>query len=409
MRLLIISQYFLPESGAAANRIGSFANYLTRFGHQVSVVCQVPNYPSGNIYQGYKNSIKSVSEEGGVRTIRPLTYPSQNTNIFKRLANYLLFMGGSFFAAVGEKRPDMILFSSPPIFAGLTALTLSFVWSVPLVVDIRDIWPGVASESGNPVKRILLSPLRLLETSLYKRASAVTTVSDGMVTLLVKENPILKGKAFAVYNGVDLNRLSDKTEEKIKRGRRTFTVIYSGTIGTQQNITVLLKAASRLKNHQGIKFVICGTGVEDAPIRKKISEWNLTNVKYLGLLSPQDAFVRISAADIGLVMLVGSKHNDPALPSKVFDYFLERKPVLASAGNFLKDFVEKEDCGFWIDPENPQKLSEKILEISGLKKEELSRMGERGRKLVQTVFNREFQTKKLEKILQKLPNSFPVR
>ena len=140
MKILIISQYFPPESGAAAQRVGSFARYLSEFGHDVTVICQTPNYPTGNIYKGFVNRLRQVRKEAGCRVVRAFTYPTKNTSFRRRFLNYLVFSVSAFLAGLFEPRPDLILISSPPLFSGGSALFLSLVKRVPLAVDVRDVW-----------------------------------------------------------------------------------------------------------------------------------------------------------------------------------------------------------------------------------------------------------------------------
>jgi len=267
-------------------------------------------------------------------------------------------------------------------------------------MDVRDVWPGVALESGVG-NRIVFSPLRLLEKILYRRSALITTISEGMVDLLVEENRLDKGKVKAVYNGFDLQRFPALKSPAKVRGEK-FSAIYSGTIGTQQRLDTLLEAAKILKENKKISFIICGEGVEKDDLLRRIKIQKLNNIKFLGLLPYSESLAEVKKSDLGLVLLTRNKYNDPALPSKAFDYCFSGTPVLASAGSFLKEFIDREGIGFWVEPENPRKLAEKISEISELPKERLDRMGERGRALVQKIYNRENQARKLERMLEKL-------
>ncbi|HID17387.1 TPA: glycosyltransferase [Candidatus Bathyarchaeota archaeon] len=126
------------------------------------------------------------------------------------------------------------------------------------------------------------------------------------------------------------------------------------------------------------------------------------NVAYLGLLPYAESLALIKGADIALVPLTANRYNDPALPSKVFDYCFAETPILASAGSSLKKFVEGNRIGFCVDPENVRRLAQKIGEMSKMPKEELKNMGRRGRRLVEKTYNRRVQAEKLEKILREL-------
>ena len=401
MKILLISQYFPPESGAAAQRVGSFARYLAEFGHDVTVICQTPNYPIGSVYPGFSNKFRRIRKEVGYRAVRTFTYPTKNTSFIKRFINYSFFSISAFLAGMLESKPDLILISSPPLFAGGSALLLSLIKRVPLVVDVRDVWPGVAMGSSF-ANRAILFPMLVLEKLLYWRAKAVVTVSEGVVDILSAENPAVKDKFKVVYNGLDPQLVSGKkiTSRGKKPENSPFVIVYSGTIGTQQPWGTLLKAAEILREDQGIRFVICGEGVERENLERKISELRLTNVDFFGLLSYNDSLNLIRKADLGLVLLARNRYVDPALPVKLFDYCFVGIPVMASASTFLKNFVEEAGIGFWIDPENPRKLAEKIKEISKLPRDRLAEIGSRGKKIVEDTYNRKVQARKLDEVLK---------
>ncbi|MEK9132214.1 MAG: hypothetical protein AAB606_00690 [Patescibacteria group bacterium] len=62
MKILFISQYYPPETGAASNRIGYFAQFLAKKDHTVSVLTTTPNYPEGKVYDGYKNKFSAKTK-----------------------------------------------------------------------------------------------------------------------------------------------------------------------------------------------------------------------------------------------------------------------------------------------------------------------------------------------------------
>ena len=400
MKILIISQYFPPEVGAAVQRVGSFARYLTEFGHDVTVICQTPNYPTGRVFRGFKNKLRQIKEENGYRVVRTFTYPTKNTSSLKRLINYTVFSFSVFFAGALEPKPDVILVSSPPLFAAGSALLLSLIKRIPLVADVRDVWPGVAMGSGF-VSRLIFSPMRLLEKLLYWRAMAITTVSEGVVDVLSEENRAEMDKFRVVYNGLDPQLVGASGGLGKCGGKsKAFTVIYSGTVGTQQPWETLLEVASILEKEKEIRFIICGEGVGREELEKKLKARNLTNVKFLGLLSYHDSLAKIRESNLGLVLLVRNKYVDPALPVKIFDYCFVGVPVLASASLFLKNFIEKNRIGCWVEPGNPQELANKILDIARLPRTELKQIGGHGKSLIQNTYNRGIQARRLEEILK---------
>ena len=55
MKIQILTQYYFPEIGAAANRWTDYSELLAEMGHDITVICEKPNYPTGKLYDGYEN------------------------------------------------------------------------------------------------------------------------------------------------------------------------------------------------------------------------------------------------------------------------------------------------------------------------------------------------------------------
>src|SRR3989344_5335936 len=139
MKILIISQYFYPESGAGSARAYFFAKYLTELGHEVKVLCANPNYPSGSIYRGFKNKLRTEENLQEINVVRTLVYPARYSSFAKRFLNYASFAFSSSLEILREESFDVVLVSSPPISVFLVGLLARLVKGTPLVLDVRDV------------------------------------------------------------------------------------------------------------------------------------------------------------------------------------------------------------------------------------------------------------------------------
>src|SRR4030066_526792 len=104
MRILFISQYFQPEVGAGVTRVAYTAKYLANQNHEVTVIAGTPNYPTGKVYKGYKNSLfqrEVLDKQVGV--VRTFVYPTRYTSMLKRLLNYTSFALSGTIASVLRK------------------------------------------------------------------------------------------------------------------------------------------------------------------------------------------------------------------------------------------------------------------------------------------------------------------
>ena len=117
--------------GAAAVRWKDYSILLAEMGHDVTVICERPNYPSGEIYSGYENLLIEQHPNYNHTVIRTWVIISQRSTFFQRIMCYTSFMISSFFAGIHLPKADMYIVSSPPLFAGITGYILSILRKTP--------------------------------------------------------------------------------------------------------------------------------------------------------------------------------------------------------------------------------------------------------------------------------------
>src|SRR5512139_1192627 len=150
MRILYISQYFPPEAGATQTRAYEMARNLVRLGHQVTMIAEIPNHPSGIIPPEYRGKLIERADLEGIDVIRVWVKTSPVKNFRQRIVFYLSFMLASIFAGLFLARGhfDLLYATSPPLFVGASGLLISRVRRIPFVFEVRDIWPESAVALG---------------------------------------------------------------------------------------------------------------------------------------------------------------------------------------------------------------------------------------------------------------------
>lgn len=403
MKILIVSQYFYPEVGAASKRVTNFARHLSK-NHEVIVLTGNPTYPSGRLYEGFSNKFYSREILGKVRLVRSLVFPTKNVNLFKRFLNYSVFSASAFFSGLVQEPPDITFASTPPLFAAFTGLLLAKLKGVKLVLDVRDIWPGAAQSAGVVKSRMVLGPLRQIEKTLYHSAQIIITANDGVRQLLLKENPdIREEKVVTINNGVDLKNLQHaRSSPKYDKyfPKDFFNLLYVGTIGIHQGLDSLVEAAKFLRGEK-INLIVAGEGVEREKFEDRLKKEKLDNIKFLGLVSAEDVAYLVSKSSAGLVLLRNHYYNDYTLPTKIFDFLAQGKPIIGSGGASVKKLIEGERIGLWAEGENPEKLAGVILELAKNDKE-LQKFKGNGPKIVNAQFNSDVENAKLEKLIRKV-------
>lgn len=406
----MINQYFTPEPGAGTSRVYYHARYLKKLGHEVTVLCGVPNYPSGKIFPGYVNYLWKREYIDGIKVYRTLIYPTRYTSSFRRFINYFVFMISSFVVGLFLQKPDVIISSSPPPSAGISSSFLSYIKRSPLIFEVRDVWPGAALALGYLRNNMILKINLFFERMVYKRARYIIAPTEATKEIIIKENQYLKGKKVAVItNGVDteifdsIKNIKKKTRDFNSEGKTV--VIYTGTLGLQQGVDNLVEAAKILKDNRKIIFLVIGEGADKHLIEEAISKEKLDNIILKDVVPYSEIVMYLKNSTFGLTLLKKNQYLDAAFPVKAFDYMAARKPVLVCGGRIMGELVERNKAGFWVEPGRPELLASQIEKISLLPTTEIKKMGESGRHLVDKKFNRKKQACYLGELIRNLSES----
>ena len=405
MRILILTQYFPPEVGAPQNRLFELAVRLKKFGHSVSVLTAMPNYPQMEIHEFYKGKLFFREELNGLDVRRSWIYSRKSKGVFSRLLNYYSFVVSSFFYglfAVG--RHDIILVESPPLFLGKTAWLLSHLKRSKMIFNVSDLWPESAERLGIVNNRLFLNLAYRLEAFLYRRAWLVTGQTQGIVKNIESRFPNVK--CYWLPNGVDLNFFQTPHTSSIVTWRKKygfaesdFIVMYAGILGHAQGLEVVLHSAKQFVDHSRVKFVFLGSGPEKDSLLNLSKELKLTNVFFPGTITKQEMPLAVASCDASVIPLKKLEIFKGAIPSKIFENLGMKKPILLGVEGEAKElFIDEGKGGLAFIPENPADLSEKIQFLID-HPEQAREMGESGYRFVSVRFERDIVAEKFNKFL----------
>lgn len=405
MRILILTQYFPPEVGAPQNRLFELAVRLKKFGHSVSVLTAMPNYPQMEIHEFYKGKLFFREELNGLDVRRSWIYSRKSKGVFSRLLNYYSFVVSSFFYGlfvVG--RHDIILVESPPLFLGKTAWLLSLLKRSKMIFNVSDLWPESAERLGIVNNRLFLNLAYRLEAFLYRRAWLVTGQTQGIVKNIESRFPNVK--CYWLPNGVDLNFFQTPHTSSIVTWRKKygfaesdFIVMYAGILGHAQGLEVVLHSAKQFVDHSRVKFVFLGSGPEKDSLLNLSKELKLNNVFFPGTITKQEMPLAVASCDASVIPLKKLEIFKGAIPSKIFENLGMKKPILLGVEGEAKElFIDEGKGGLAFIPENPADLSEKIQFLID-HPEQAREMGESGYRFVSVRFERDIVAEKFNKFL----------
>jgi len=405
MRILYLSQYFSPEVGATQTRAYEMASNWVRMGHHVTLIAEVPNHPSGIIPPAFRGKLYQRDTLDGIEVIRVWVKTSPVKNFRNRILFYLTYMLNAFLAGIllARSRYDLIYATSPPIFVGGAALFLSWGRSIPLVFEVRDLWPEVAVALGELTNPTAIAWTTRLEEACYHRARLIVVVTQGNLDRLTQRG-FDPSKLALVPNGanVELFHFSEEGRRRVRQSlglEDCFIAIYAGIHGVAQGLNTVIEAAKLLEENPNIHLLLVGDGPKKAELVKQVQEYRLSNLTMLPE-QPREVIVDyLSAADIALIPLRNLEQFKGTLPSKLFDAWACERPVLLGVDGEARRIMEQAGGGIFVPPEDPNALAENLRQLS-LQPEKCQEMGKRAREFTMKDYSRQSQARRLADLLQ---------
>lgn len=368
MRILFLSDNFPPEGNAPATRLYEHAIRWVRAGHEVTVVTCAPNFPEGRLYNGYRNAWRQIETVDGIRVVRVKTYITANEGFLKRTLDYLSFMLMGFVMSLFEKRPDVVVATSPQFFCAIAGWAVSVAKWRPFVFELRDLWPASIMAVGAMRKSFVIRLLEQVELFLYRRADAIVSVTESFRADLIARG-IVPGKIHVVINGVDLDRYGPRSRD-VELAREfdlegKFVAGYMGTHGMAHALPKVLEAAEQLLPRKDIAFFFAGSGAERAKVEQIVAERGLHNVRLIPR-QPKERMPSLwSLCDLSIVPLRDTPVFATVIPSKIFESMGMGVPILISLPEGeATGIVRRAECGVCVPPEDATRMAEAIAQLA---------------------------------------------
>lgn len=409
MKILFFSHYYTPEGNAPATRVSALCERWAKEGHDVTVVTSPPNVPNGVVYDGYEN--RRTSEiVNGVHVERVKVYLAANKGAFRRMLNFVTYFLKALGTALRMPKFDVCIATSPQIFCGYAGVWYKRLRRVPLVVEIRDIWPESMGAVGAKIPRPAYWALERVEKAMYRVCDRLVTVGEGYLERLA-EKGVPKGKMSVVMNGTDLAVYSPrgKKDEILKRWGLAdkFVVSYIGTVGMACGLEVVLEAAEQMAREgaggrwKDVAFVIVGDGACRAELEADAKSRGLGNVIFTGRQPKSSMADWVATSDASLVHLKARALFTTVMPSKIFESAGCKRPIIMGVNGFAKKFVMEAGAGVDMTPESADSLVACVKALAG-DPARCRRLGENAYNNIARVHNRDRQALDYLNILKEL-------
>lgn len=358
MRILVVCPHFAPDVAPTGEVMTRIVDELVERGHTVHVVTSLPWYVDHRIDAGWEGRLVRNEDTTWGRITRAHPFPTDKSNIPARALAFGGFTALTLLCAVRSRlRPDLVLAMSPPLTLGLAGWLAARRHRVPFVFNIQDVFPDVAVEVGAITNRHVIRLASWLERFTYRRADAVTVLSDDLAGNLAAKLGPDDDRVHVIPNFVDTEWIRPSERNNHYRtefglGDRT-VVMYAGNVGFSQSLDLVIDAAEAVRERSDVVFVVNGGGSARESLMADVERRGLDNVVFVGLQPKARLPELLAAGDIHLVPLKAGLAAS-SVPSKTYSILAAGRCLLASVdeGTEVARAVTEAGAGIAVPPDD---------------------------------------------------------
>jgi glycosyltransferase involved in cell wall biosynthesis len=279
--------------------------------------------------------------------------------------------------AEAEVPPDVVLCSLPTLELSVAATAYGRRHGVPVLLDVRDLWPDVivdyAPRPARWLARLLLAPMERQARAACRAATGVLGTTPEYVEWGLRRAGRDKGEfdrnfpMAYVASEPPADALAAAEAFWRQRGLGpewpAFIACFCGRIGHHNDIDTVVEAARRLQAlGKDCRFVLCGTGSK-LEYHRDIAK-DLSNVMFPGWVGAAEIWTLMRHSAVGLAPLREIDNYTYNLPNKPAEYFSAGLPVMTSLNTgVLRDLLDRHDCGLVYQNGAPDTLVESLVAL----------------------------------------------
>lgn len=395
MRILVVSQYYYPEQF----RINDICEELVKRGHRVTVLTGQPNYPDGEIFDGY-GSDRLEDYHNGVRILRCNLQPRHKGKV-NLLKNYISFVKEATKRSKSlTNEYDLIyVYQLSPVTSAIPAIKLKRKFQIPIFLYCCDIWPdSVRDTDGEPLG--LCNPIylvaKLISRKVYSRVDRIGVKCNQFIRYLHEVCGVEEDNCVLIYEHAEGSYLSVPEEPE---ANGCFDFVFLGNIGLAQHCDYIVKAAEKIKTNRDFKLHFVGSGSGLETLQKYVYQNGLDEfVIFHGRHPVSEINKFYKFADCCMLTLSAKTATGLTPPAKLAGYMAASRSTIAAAIGATEDIIKESNCGICVGPEDIDGIV-RAMEYAIYHQDEFIEKGKNGR----TYFNQHFS---LEKHIDFLEDEF---
>lgn len=368
MKILIVSERYWPEVGAAPSRLVNMAEGLHARGCDVDVLTSLPNYPKGRIFDGYRGRLCLHEVHNGIRIFRYWSYATLSRSLLKRLLNMtsFAFMMWLFAFRMRQIREyDVVVIQTPSLVGAVSAMWIfKGLYRRTCALNVSDLWPSSLADSELMSRESMsFKILSRCEHYLYRKSDVVLGQSNEILEYITQfKSP---SKLFLYRN---LQKYDIGTVGKLPHN--PLRIVFCGMLGVAQDVAGIVRNVPFAE--LGVEFHIIGGGIQLTEIKEWCSEHPEGKVFTHGFVPKEQVAEILREMDVSIVPL--HQRIRGAVPSKIYDLLPQGVPILFCGEGEAANFISNRSIGFCCAPGDYKGLIDNISKVANLSAEEFSNM-----------------------------------
>lgn len=403
MKVLIISQYFWPEQF----RINDLAINLKERGHEVAVLTGMPNYPQGQMFDGYQWWRKRHDEFDGIPVYRVPLFVRREGRGRQLILNYFSFvLFGCLFAPWYFRKQSfdvVFVFEPSPFTVGIPAMLMRRIKKAPMLFWVQDLWPESLKAAGAVKSPAILQMVSKMVRWIYRRCDRVLVQSEAFIEPAVRAGALQERTLYYPNWAESFYRplpASDIQGVTLPEG---FKIMFAGNLGEAQSLETIVAAADMLKDEADIHWVMIGDGRRRDWMQEEVKRLGLGDqVHFPGSFAAKAMPDFFAHADALLVTLKSDEVFAQTIPSKVQSYMACGRPIMAALNGEGARIIREAGAGLAVAAGDSEGLAEAVREMYRMPETERQAMGKKGRGYYDVYFERDMLIAQLEQWMQEV-------
>jgi glycosyltransferase involved in cell wall biosynthesis len=386
VNIWIVNHYSGEPVDGIGNRHFSLGHQLVKRGHRVVVIASAYSHRTRQNEISMGRARWKKDSYHGVDYVWIRTPPYQ-TNGLDRVLNMVSFSQTIYatYRSWEVYTPDIIIGSSPHLFAALAAERIAHRLGIPFCLEIRDLWPETFIELGgyspqHPAIRVM----ERIERFLYRQADIIISLLPGAMAHFAEKGVTEDKRVVWIPNGVDLSLAPEPTPPPERRDE--FVVMYAGAHGKANALDSVLDAISILAERASnvkYRFRFVGEGPEKARLQQRSIDEGLNNVSFEPFVPRCQVLKMMQEADALIATLRDSDLYRYGMSlNKIHDYMASARPIVFGARS-LNNPITDSGAGITVPPEDAAAMADAVETLACLPREERWKMGLAGWKYVE--------------------------